>query len=329
MIENSQNRIIWVMWWQGEQSMPSIVQACVKSIKKYGNGAEVKIIDKDNYMQYIEISPYIIQKFENSCFSITHLSDIIRFQLLYEYGGIWIDATVLLTETIPDECFDLELFTIKRKINPIKSTGNVARGRWTAFLVGGHKKNKFFEMMNTLFDNYWKNESSLVCYFLIDYYWDMLFEKYDFVRKMWDKIPYYAYNIFKLERKLNEAYAENEIFQMGLFHKLSWKNNYNLEYREKPTFFAWIVKEYELDTKQIILQNYETTKKINNRREILKLWISKERIKTFGIGVCVISLISAYTMNKQGKMYRFWDKLYDKVMYRYLDTYMAVFRKRK
>lgn len=39
--------------------------------------------------------------------SNTHMSDIIRNDILIKNGGLWIDSTVLLTDNIPDLSLNL------------------------------------------------------------------------------------------------------------------------------------------------------------------------------------------------------------------------------
>lgn len=53
---------------------------------------------------------FILKKFENGYISITHLSDIIRVLLLYNYGGLWIDSTVLNISSINRKVFDSTFF---------------------------------------------------------------------------------------------------------------------------------------------------------------------------------------------------------------------------
>ena len=53
-----------------------------------------------------------MEKFSRGYISRTHLSDMIRLNLLYLYGGAWLDATVLVSNDIPEEYFREELFSL-------------------------------------------------------------------------------------------------------------------------------------------------------------------------------------------------------------------------
>ena len=49
-------------------------------------------------MKYVSFSPEVITKFNEGKISMTTLSDRLRMELLYRYGGVWIDATYYVTD---------------------------------------------------------------------------------------------------------------------------------------------------------------------------------------------------------------------------------------
>lgn len=94
--ETSIPNIVWILWWQGESEMPSLVKACVDSIRKHSLNYEIRIVTKENYKNYLDVSDVIGFR-ENNRMSIQYFSDIIRARLLSKYGGIWLDATMFIT----------------------------------------------------------------------------------------------------------------------------------------------------------------------------------------------------------------------------------------
>ena len=100
-----EHRYIWVMWWQGEQAAPELVRMCIDSIRRNANGAEVVVITKDNYRDYVDIPDYIIEKHRAGVISFAHLADITRMFLLAEYGGLWLDSTIYVSRAIPEDIF--------------------------------------------------------------------------------------------------------------------------------------------------------------------------------------------------------------------------------
>ena len=79
---------IWVFWWQGVENAPELVKKCVQSIKLYNKDKDVIIIDKNNINEYYNIPDYMLKKIELRTMTITHLSDILRFNLLKKYFGL-------------------------------------------------------------------------------------------------------------------------------------------------------------------------------------------------------------------------------------------------
>ena len=75
------------MWYQGIETAPPIVLSCMQSIIQNRKKHPVIIISKYNLEKYIKLPSYIMDKFINNIFSITHFSDIIRMALLSKYGG--------------------------------------------------------------------------------------------------------------------------------------------------------------------------------------------------------------------------------------------------
>lgn len=78
---------IFVFWWQGRDELPQIVRLCIDSIEKNSKPFSVHIITKNNYEKYVQISPIIKNKLISGDITLTHFSDILRFNLLYQYGG--------------------------------------------------------------------------------------------------------------------------------------------------------------------------------------------------------------------------------------------------
>lgn len=82
---------IWILWFQGESDAPELVRECIKSWRAMNLAWEVVVLDSGNVNQYVDID---FTKKKLSHLSLAFRSDLIRLQLLKEYGGIWVDATV-------------------------------------------------------------------------------------------------------------------------------------------------------------------------------------------------------------------------------------------
>lgn len=159
-------KIIWFFWWQGVDTMPLLVKKCYQSIIKNRGNRELYVITKDNFQKYTDFSDEELKKLINGSITLTHFSDLLRFNLLKNYGGLWLDATMYITASL-DYIEEDEIYTNSGYAK--NRLFNVAGGRWTGFMIGGPQNNELFQFMDNFFKEYWSNYDKLVDYFLIDY----------------------------------------------------------------------------------------------------------------------------------------------------------------
>ena len=138
---------IWVCWWQGESQMPPIVRSCYQSLLENAGEHPVHLITEESIDQYIQIPTYILQKVKKGNISFTHFSDIIRMALLYEHGGLWLDATIYVSSPLKDKIFDSPLFSVAPNID----TELVSQAKWSGFLLGGYPQEPLFGFVRDFF----------------------------------------------------------------------------------------------------------------------------------------------------------------------------------
>jgi hypothetical protein len=235
---------IWVCWWDGIADAPDIVKICFNSVQKNAVSYKVRLVTKNNFHDFCSIPKYILEKFEKGIISKTHFSDILRMALLAEHGGLWLDATILVTGTIHRK--DISFFTIKREYGG----ESVSRQRWTGFCIGGNKNNILFEFATFFFFEYWKKYSSLIDYFLIDY---AIAVAYDFIPKikdMIDKVPLNNQHLYLIQNNL-EYKVDHKIFSLiakdTIFNKLTWKEKHMVFTSDgNLTFYGYILNNYNI-----------------------------------------------------------------------------------
>lgn len=93
---------LWVFWYQGFEQAPPLIKAIHRQLKRCTGSHKVVSLDKSNLAQYVQFPDFIWEKVKSGVISLTHLSDLVRMSLLSEYGGYWIDSTVLLSRPLPD-----------------------------------------------------------------------------------------------------------------------------------------------------------------------------------------------------------------------------------
>ena len=104
--------IVWVCWFQGMEHAPKMVQYCFESLKSNLRDKRIILITEDNYKEYVQFPTYILEKYEKGCFSKTHLSDLLRLELLIKYGGTWIDATVSVSYTHLNRNIEIYIYMV-------------------------------------------------------------------------------------------------------------------------------------------------------------------------------------------------------------------------
>lgn len=238
---------VWVCWWQGVEQAPIIVQECIRSQKKYLDEEiyDYIIITNENLMSYLSIPDYILQKVSDGKITLTHFSDIIRSALLFEYGGVWLDATLYMTDQIPSETISLNLFSNRKKAFD-KSL--VSQGRWSAYFWICKKNHELFQFLRDFFYIYWENNNTLIDYFLIDYAVAWAYENIDRIRTDIDAIPYNNPEIFKLFRLLKTTYSETEYMELckdNYIHKLSYKDDFGAKNCNAHTYYSELFEKRE------------------------------------------------------------------------------------
>jgi len=230
---------IWVFWWQGIENMPPIVKLCFDSLLLHAGNIPVYVLTKKNFGEYVSLPSFIMEKFQKGNFSITHFSDLLRFALLSQYGGLWLDATVFVSGDLQNhpEIFQGKFYTCKGRSE--EDSFNISHHRWTGFFMGTNEKfHPIFRCGLDLFYGFWRKHDILVDYFLIDYIINYLYFHSDFIRKQIEDVPINNCDISRLNHLLNQPFDEHmflNITNKTTFHKLSWKTK--IDYTAKNSFY--------------------------------------------------------------------------------------------
>jgi hypothetical protein len=91
-------KIIWTFWHSNH--VPITIDKCIQSWRRTNPDYDIHIVTKDSLSFYLP---------DNTIFSYPHCkgknniqkaSDFIRLQLIYKYGGFWIDASTILNGSL-------------------------------------------------------------------------------------------------------------------------------------------------------------------------------------------------------------------------------------
>lgn len=224
---------IWVFWAQGKEKMPPIVKSCYNSIVKNKGNHEVILLDINNYEQYITIPSHIKEKLSIGVITLTHFSDILRFALLKEYGGWWLDATIYVSKRMS---LPHSLFTIKNESN----NTFVSENKWTGFLWYIPHLHPMPQFVYDYLIHYWQKHDTLINYFLIDYVIKIFTLKNSTFSLEINNLPLSNPHLYFLSSKEGEDIFSEEqwenISKTTSFFKNSWKKQYNLKRGNQLTF---------------------------------------------------------------------------------------------
>lgn len=214
---------VWICWLQGMENAPDLVRKCYQSALDNLTDREIVLITSENMDQYVQFPAHIIEKWKAGIITHTHLTDLLRLELLLRHGGLWLDATVLCSEkreNIPDYFFDSDLFFFQ-SLKPGRDGNAFYISSW---LMSAKTNNKILMAARELCYEYWKKNNSMDDYFLLHAFISIAL---DFYPEAWRRIPprdNAAPHILLL--RLFEPYDEKlwtAIREQTPFHKLTYK----------------------------------------------------------------------------------------------------------
>lgn len=239
---------IWVFWLQGEENATEAVRMCIESMKKNANGHKVIVLDAKNYSEYITLPEHILEKYKKGIISNTHLSDVIRVNILCEYGGLWLDASVYVKEPIPEKVFQYAFFS-KRHESPHKHLG--PETQWIVGIMGGKPNLLYFLFARDCFEKYWKEHNATIDYFLFDYITDLFYTEFDeFKEQIRELDSRVNCNFYNVGSHMNEKYSK-EAFERLTENTFLIKIPYKKELKRKDdngndTIYGYMLKMVEM-----------------------------------------------------------------------------------
>ena len=237
--EVRKSKIIWICWWQGIENAPELVQKCYSSVCRYYSDWDIRVITFENYSKYVDFPQYIIDKWNDGKITHTHMSDLLRLELLIRHGGLWLDATILATSRdIPQSIINSDLF-FYQTLKPGADGHSVLLSSWMLY---AKSNNCILTLTRELLYKYWAKKDIMSDYFILHYYLTMSCEVFS---EEYSKIPQFSNEIphillLNLFNTYNPVYM-NDLKQMTCFHKLSYKFDPNMIEGLKGTYYEWII----------------------------------------------------------------------------------------
>ncbi len=231
------DKIIWQYWGQGvDETTPKIVKLCFESVNKYKGDYQQIILTNDTIKDYLDIPEFVYDKLNNNDeFTYTFFSDLLRVMLLSAYGGVWIDATVLLTDKIDASLLAKDFFMFQRTEKPADykfwKNFNADYFCWddgfrvnllNSFIVA-KKNNLIINSILSILMNYWNNETHFIHYFLFQIMFDELMRVDSYKKLNCEKVSDLLPHL--LQVNIQKTYSEdlwNDITSKSHIHKLTY-----------------------------------------------------------------------------------------------------------
>ncbi len=248
----SDQKIIWQYWGQGLQSdLPEMVELCFSSVERFKADYQIIRLDDQNIKDFLDLPDFVWEKKGNPKFKPAFFADLIRLALLSLYGGVWLDATILLTAPIDHKILDSEYFMFQR------SQFTLDKELWyqyqddyfdwsdsqrvnvlNSFIVA-KKGNPVISTCLDIMLNYWKTQSNIPHYFFFHIMFDILIKEYFMDQQCQvidDTLPHL------LQVKLNSPFNQidyDEILNKINIHKLTYMKNVT-----KNSYYEYLIKEF-------------------------------------------------------------------------------------
>lgn len=142
--------VIWIYWENDTIDSPT-VGVCLQRIKELHPGFIINVLNKKNIGDYISTSLEVVY---NETLPAANKSDWIRLKLLQLYGGIYIDASVLLMEDLNWVCKLNETHLTEAIVYYTESnTTDISYPIIETWMIGAKPQSKFINDWLTEYEN--------------------------------------------------------------------------------------------------------------------------------------------------------------------------------
>lgn len=175
-------RIIWMLWLQGWDEAPDIVQACLKTWQAHHPTWTIQALSAADIHHYLDADALSF-RLAGMDMPPEVLSDLIRIELLERYGGVWADGTVYCLQPLDfwlPELLASGFFAFAKPApDRMLSTWFIAAPR------GNYIVREWLRQAH----DYWSYRSRRDHYFWFHYLFAQGYKSDPRFRKIWDSTP--------------------------------------------------------------------------------------------------------------------------------------------
>lgn len=224
---------VWIFWAQGFDNAPLFVQKNLShTYKMLSDKYEIRTVDLNNVLKLIHLSDDILQKYHSGQFKQAFFSDIVRFFLLKEYGGLWLDSTVYVTSSeIPNNIKLTDHFIFKDMCfflnEGMSSTGLIPGSTWFLF---AQKDDEWINQVAGFMEKYAERYNTVSYYYTTHLIMGLAFGmNADWYYKMPTYDNQAPHRVQYLMAKPYDEYKITQALRGCFLHKLNYKQEFYSE----------------------------------------------------------------------------------------------------
>lgn len=249
-LEEVKNPPLFIMWYQGFEDLPEVIEKCIESIKKNIKNRPIILVSRENLKNYCDIPDYIYEKVDSGKITKTFFSDIARAALLYKNGGTWCDAAIFLTKEVPSSYFDKIFYCpcgIKSELKKdFRYLFRKTKGWNVSFQGTKYKKFPLYDFLFHFYCKYFSLYENHVDYFMNDFSISLFLKHNNNFRKILSEQTENNTKEFTLALMMNKTISPKtkcklQFLEGNFIHKLTYKKNWKRGINGKQTVYDYVV----------------------------------------------------------------------------------------
>lgn len=213
-----EHRPVFTYWHQGFAQAPAIVRRCHESMQQHTAPGRLHELDASNLGFYSGLPTQVVRDIGTN---YTHLSDLVRLDVLSRFGGVWLDATCLLT----GDAINAEPSLTHQNFFVFNYSGPRIGTWFMASRPGGYSTLMLREAMIL----WWERERRLLDYFQLHYMLEMLYWFDERFASEWDtsehQHPRTALALQAALHRPNRDGLFERLLKDSWVHKLTYKSD--------------------------------------------------------------------------------------------------------
>lgn len=239
---------IWVYWDQGIDAAPEMVRLCYQQLQEtvsryHSNAYELVALSAENLKDFVCLPDFIEKKYAHGKITRTHYSDLLRLELLVQYGGIWIDSTVLVTGALPDYLTDEPMFFF-RNSPTMACSANFSS--WVLKADIHHPSILILQKAREVLFAYWREHDHLLDYLLLHLIVQLIVDKNATCKQHAEQVPWICNSASRvLGLSMNKPYYPTTFKYLTAatpIHKCTYKNISTSS--DAYTFYNYMIEKY-------------------------------------------------------------------------------------